>query len=364
MSSSVLCPVEKYNEIDPDIAGVGVRVSFYIQAFLLVFLVDRSWEDAPIALWTYIAMSFSLTIATIINQLQNAMTLLAALVVSNLVWLANVGIFIALASYSRQKANSRKAGPRHPIYDYNVKFGAMAQTLLSMVLTIYLWSNIDTFGCDSVEIGSNPRTKILYVFFVGAVPVLDKGRVAALTCSSIATSVYVLVSLRELLAFCKSRRKRGRGSPDVLGIPMHSPTSPPPSPSHARGASNTTLVPGQLEITPDSPRVSSSESSPRSPHSHHGGKTPRRPKRRRWSDDLDPMTIGVFICHIMIFIYFVVSCELLLYKNGSDSEDRDAVGFGQVVAMVAIIPSVLSTEQIPKADEENSYTSSSSSQSF
>jgi len=93
---------------NPDISGVGVRISFYLQTFLLgqfpsslcswvisgltrlflyrllVLLVDRSWEDAPSALWTFIATSFGLTIAAIVEREQ--LSLFQALQVSNLVW--------------------------------------------------------------------------------------------------------------------------------------------------------------------------------------------------------------------------------------------------------------------------------------
>ncbi|KAF8216071.1 hypothetical protein K438DRAFT_624365 [Mycena galopus ATCC 62051] len=129
-----------YATTNPDIAGIGVRVSFYLQTFLLVILVDRSWQEAPTALWTFIATSFGLTIATIVqHQSGGQLTLYQALQVSNLVWLANFGTFVALASYSRQKAASHKKPDARTDADYNVKFGAMIQTLFSMALTIYMW---------------------------------------------------------------------------------------------------------------------------------------------------------------------------------------------------------------------------------
>lgn len=53
--------------------------------------------------------------------------------------LANFGTFVALASYSRQKAASPKRFGGRGSFDYNVKFGALTQTLLSMGLTIYMW---------------------------------------------------------------------------------------------------------------------------------------------------------------------------------------------------------------------------------
>ena len=51
-----------------------------------VLLVDRSWQDAPSALWTFIATSFGLTLAALVQATQNQLSLFQALQVSNLVW--------------------------------------------------------------------------------------------------------------------------------------------------------------------------------------------------------------------------------------------------------------------------------------
>lgn len=53
--------------------------------------------------------------------------------------LANFGTFVALASYSRQKAASDGDRNGRRKSDYGVKFGAMMQTVLSMALTLYMW---------------------------------------------------------------------------------------------------------------------------------------------------------------------------------------------------------------------------------
>lgn len=58
--------------------------------------------------------------------------------------LANFGTFVALASYSRQKAKSNKRDPdaakrRGKLLDYHVKYVTMLQTLVSMALTLYMW---------------------------------------------------------------------------------------------------------------------------------------------------------------------------------------------------------------------------------
>ena len=149
-------------EPDPDICGVGIRISFYLQNFVLgtlaficwnyddglltrsllsVLLVNRSWEDAPNSLWTFIATNFGLTVAALVQLTSNELTLFEAIEVSYLVWLANFGTVLALASYSGQKrSNNRKASDTAtPKHDNFVMVGAVVQMFFSMILTLVMW---------------------------------------------------------------------------------------------------------------------------------------------------------------------------------------------------------------------------------
>ncbi|KAJ7727826.1 hypothetical protein DFH07DRAFT_224636 [Mycena maculata] len=325
-----------YATTNPDISGIGVRVSFYLQTFLLVILVDRSWEDAPIALWTFIATSFGLTIATIVQyQSSPQLTLFQGLQVSNLVWLANFGTFVALASYSRQKAASQKE-PHGA--DYKVKFGAMVQTLFSMGLTIYMWWTADTFG-------SMPKCSHLinYMVFAIKVPALGAGKIIGLTASTILTIAYVVITLHELRSYRKSRKENKDGA-------MPSPTHP----KSPKAVSSSTSVPTisndhslprpvhsaayhkpvrSWHMPPQSPGDTSSQV-PHSTHKH-------RPRRRRWSYEVDPMLIGIMICQICVFIYFVASSELLLSYNKGAYSSAQQMGFGQILALIVVLPSAL-----------------------
>lgn len=305
---------------NPDISGIGVRVSFYLQTFLLVILVDRSWQDAPIALWTFIATNFGLTIATIVQHQSNEqLTLFQGLQVSNLVWLANFGTFVALASYSRQKAASHKD---HNLRtgDYNVKLGAMMQTLFSMALTIYLWSTADTFG-------SMPECSRLvnYLVFAIKVPALGGGKIIGLTASSLLAVTYVLITLHELRLYRRSRKECTR----------HAMCLSP------RTISSVHELPGPLSPTAyHKPPRQASPQFPKAKVAQILHK--RRPRRRRWSYDVDPMLIGIMICQIMVFTYFIVSSELLLAYNGGATAPSQQMGFGQILALVVVLPSALS----------------------
>jgi hypothetical protein len=73
---------------NPDISGIGVRLSFYIQTFVGILLVDRDSNASDV--WTFIATSFGLTISAIVQDAQKQLSLFQALQVSNLVWSVSV----------------------------------------------------------------------------------------------------------------------------------------------------------------------------------------------------------------------------------------------------------------------------------
>ncbi|KAJ7170029.1 hypothetical protein C8R46DRAFT_1217640 [Mycena filopes] len=322
-----------YATTNPDIAGIGVRVSFYLQTFLLVILVDRSWQDAPTALWTFIATSFGLTIATVVQSGAHSgaqLTLFQALQVSNLVWLANFGTFVALASYSRQKAASHKDSEVNIRVgaDYNVKFGAMLQTLLSMGLTLYMWSTADTFG-------SIPECShlVTYMVFFWKARALGAGKIVGLTASSILTAAYVLITLHELRSYRKSRKNYDEEATMSLAARSPDTTAPSSSTEYSLPKITATAYHKPPVVVPQYPKESASQV----PNS-----SKRRPRRRRWSYEVDPMLIGVMICQILVFGYFIVSTELLLSYNDGAYSSAQQMGFGQILALIVVLPSALS----------------------
>ncbi|KAJ6503381.1 hypothetical protein C8R47DRAFT_1105910 [Mycena vitilis] len=327
-----------YAATNPDIAGIGVRVSFYLQTFLLVILVDRSWQDAPTALWTFIATSFGLTIATIVQHQSRTgqLTLFQGLQVSNLVWLANFGTFVALASYSRQKAASDKElDAARGEADYNVKFGAMLQTLLSMTLTIYMWSNAATFG-------SAPQCSHLVTYMVFAIKVsaIGAGKIIGLTASSILTAAYVLITLQELRSY-----RRSRTEPDEHAAVSASTYAMSPKGISSSASTSTDSPLPLISVYHKASRAPLSslctanmETASQATHATHK----RRPRRRRWSYEVDPMLIGIMICQILVFTYFIVSSELLLSYNDGAYTSAQEMGFGQILALIVVLPSALS----------------------
>lgn len=359
---------------NPDISGKGVRISFYLQTFLLVLLVDRSWQDAPAALWTFISTSFGLTVAAVVQASFRQLSFFQALQVSNLVWLANFGTFLALASYSRRKANS-KSKAKTQRSDNFVKLGATLQTLLSMALTLYMWTHASAFESPECV----PTIK--YVIFAFNIPVVGSGRRGALAVTSILTVAYVGITLRELWSFCHDRRRQKKRrmakeerkarknqlpSPVTSGHSLPSPMSTPSMPAIVvtPSANGSHLTSGSLPVLANSlqpttrsmtqrhdSQHSEDTSSTGAPshrpvgtttsHQRHG-----RPKRRRWFADFDPMFLGITTFQGIIFTYFIVSGELLLSRNPTtDDIESKQWGFGQILAIIIIIPSTFSVIQ-------------------
>jgi hypothetical protein len=54
------------------------------------------------------------------------------------------------------------------------------------------------------------------------------------------------------------------------------------------------------------------------------------------------MLVGIIICQAMVFTYFIVSSELLLKNNPSLDDSAAQWSFGQILALVVVVPSALS----------------------
>ncbi|KAF9074843.1 hypothetical protein BDP27DRAFT_1415759 [Rhodocollybia butyracea] len=198
---------------DSDISGPGVRISFYLQSFLLVILVDRDEK-----LYEYQFMDFYCDELRIAEYANSALTLLEALQVSNLLWLANFGIFFALASYSRSKRKSHrkhkksgsnglsgntKAKEERKESDYGVKTASMLQTLLSFALTLYMWANPEKFS-------DPPCVETLtYVLFAWKISILQNGRIVGLAFSTLLSCAYIAITLHEYwISYLKRKSKK------------------------------------------------------------------------------------------------------------------------------------------------------------
>lgn len=361
---------------NPDISGIGVRLSFYLQNFLLVLLVDRSWEDAPSALWTFTSTSFGLTVAAIVQSQQAQLSFFQAIQVTNLVWLANFGSFLALASYSRhrtikdeeQKISSweepeaapNRRGDTKPKPNNLVKLGAMTQMFFSMALTLITWARPDIFSNDSGD--ATDTCDVKYVAFFGAnFPARGSGRVLGLTVTCLLLVGYLLVTMHELRTYYtrnkkRAERKKRKEEENMMPVMMPTPAfviteapdkvlevtaqiqepSLPPSPfllaDSQMGSIRTTQSHGDEPVRER-----------RKPHSSRADD--HRSRRANWGTDLDPMLLGLTIFQVIVFTYFIVCTELLLKRNPASDNLDQQWGFGQILALIVVVPSLISVIQ-------------------
>jgi hypothetical protein len=55
-----------------------------------------------------------------------------------------------------------------------------------------------------------------------------------------------------------------------------------------------------------------------------------RTRHQKWFQNMDPMFVGLMICQAVVFTYFIVSSELLIWRNSSADNSTKQWGFGQV----------------------------------
>lgn len=198
------------------------------------------------------------------------------------------------------------------------------------------------------------------MIFVVKVSAVGIGRTVGLVITSILALTYVLITLRELHSYRQSHREKvnkKRKLEKTDSLPTHAPSISitivePPSPSrssisihplpslHLASTATSSLTDRHDSRHSDQLNVPSVPQTPHTPRRGKRGK--RRPKRRRWSSDVDPMLVGIIICQAIIFTYFIVSTELLLQQNSSDDPSAREWSFGQILALIVVIPSALS----------------------
>jgi len=64
------------------------------------------------------------------------------------------------------------------------------------------------------------------------------------------------------------------------------------------------------------------------------------------------MLVGIVICYVMVLTYFIVSTELLIVTNPAGDDAVKEWGFGQILALIVVIPSALS---VADAIKENGF---------
>jgi hypothetical protein len=226
----------------------------------------------------------------------------------------------------------------------------MIQTVLSMILTEWLWYVIRFLSGLILNHGIRVHASIFndecsprveYVFFVVKANALGAGRVISLILTSVLTAGYAAVTFHELHAYYRSYQRRK--------LPKHHRNGPSSSAEKNSNISSPTSTLGLTNTFPLRP-ISGVESNrslslaasisnhviepptqlPTATHpkaKNSGSKA--RPRKRQWSGNWDPMLVGIAVFQFIVFAYFVVSTELLLHWNPYQN-DGNKWGFGQV----------------------------------
>lgn len=190
--------------------------------------------------------------------------------------------------------------------------------------------------CSSSGVGKNCRFNVCYHLLHYATLLLRFCRF-----SSLLTVGYLLITAHEMKSYLahrrgntssdeKSPRTRPSRTPTTLtesaastipGTSRHSSlplTVTFPETTHRRGTNDIIQITQTGSPDPqNTPRLSEISRS-------------RRPRRRNWFADFDPMLLGITIFQILVFGYFIVSSELLRARNPSTQNDDGIWGFGQV----------------------------------
>jgi len=232
------------------------------------------------------------------------------------------------------------------------------------------------FRITSATFGNQPGCDVVYVLFVIDTPALRSGRIVGLTFTSLLTASYLLITSHEIRSYLIHEKRSGSNAPLPSNVDSVIPepkkyssrrtTAMTDTTTATTTVSSSTAAPNQsrrsslpLSVTSsDSPNIKSTTNKPvlgsqtRHPSladssaasrigpSNLGQR--RRPKRRSWFVDFDPMLLGITICQALVFGYFIVSSELLRVRNHSAGQADGQWAFGQILALITIAPSLVS----------------------
>ncbi|KAJ3522404.1 hypothetical protein NM688_g8879 [Phlebia brevispora] len=230
MSTSPDCSA--YFTQNTDISGIGVRVAFYLQIFLLFILQAISPEEASNAFWTLTSMAFGLAIAAVASAAQNMLSFYNALTVLNLVWMANSCLVMV---YTSNGVILRKNKMQNSLL--NVVFPV--EIFLSQAPMVYLWATAYHFGPDAQ---CTPYIKIYFVFWRVAFS-FKAIRIIALIFYSFMTLSIMMYAVKARSVFdsvyepyveldpesCRAKHyKKRKLTPILLGLPISSLLTIPP----------------------------------------------------------------------------------------------------------------------------------------
>ncbi|KAF7304046.1 F-box domain-containing protein [Mycena indigotica] len=304
-------------EANPDISGLGVRIAFYAQTLALVLLTGRSLEEALSSVWTLLGTSFGLAVSALVTAAQAQLPLYQAIIVTDLVWLANFAIFMALAAYNRHPRGSRV-----------VQYCAIAQTYVSMGCVLYIWSQADQLDGD----GGPDEDKTIFVVMFASVNATGHGRTIALTITSLLLAAYSVVAGLFLWK---------RVPPLVAQSLQARRAKPKPSPKRPDPLSLSLPLTSSVSAAPSSAASNASTFPPPSRHRPRAVSTTTAPP----SLPFDPHLLILTVLFLPPYLVTLICTELQIVRNDICPASNNSWGFGQVLALsVTIVPFVITCQ--------------------
>ncbi|KAJ7679563.1 hypothetical protein DFH06DRAFT_1166860 [Mycena polygramma] len=337
-------------EANPDISGLGVRIAFYVQTLALVFLAGRSLEEALNSVWTLLGTSFGLTISGLVTAVRHQLPLYQAIILTDLVWLADYAIFMALATYNR-----------HRHYSYTAQYAAILQIYFSSVLVLYVWACAPSLEPDE------DAGKTVFVVLFASTSATGAGRIVALVFTCLLIAGYSVVAIPFIRANPPELKKMIDGFVDARDPdprpPMHStaPTGAPPGHEDAAQHGSGSVDPQPMAIDPrDSlhndhdphpPMHSTAPTGAALGHedaAQHGSgsvlpgpmtnSSSNPPPSRRLRRDIDPHLMTLALLFGGPYIITLICTELQIHKNRLCTQNS-SWEFGQILVLsLTVVP--------------------------
>jgi hypothetical protein len=253
-----------------------------------VFLAGRSLGEALNSVWTLLGTSFGLTISGLVTAVRHELPLYQAIILTDLLWLADYAIFVALAAYNR-----------HPRNSYTVQYAAILQIYFSSLIVLYVWARAPLLESDE------DAGKTVFVVLFVSTSAIAAGRIIALVFTSLLIAGYSFIALPYIWQNPPELKKLIDGFVDARDpLPIGQPPHPP-----MQSTAPTCAAPAGHNSTTTS--------------------LPNPPPSHRLRRVIDPHLVTLSLYFGIPYIITLICTELQIHRNRLCTQNS-SLEFGQV----------------------------------
>ncbi|KZT38008.1 hypothetical protein SISSUDRAFT_1047729 [Sistotremastrum suecicum HHB10207 ss-3] len=184
---------------NPDITGLGVRLAFYIQAYITVILANLPGADVNGSYWAMTMTAVALFISALVLSGSQNLSLFHAILISVLLFLHSYAAAFSMWAASPFGVNRAPESVKTPRemerHVWKFQYKSVPVFLIATTFTGYIWIKAPSFGTPSV---CNPET--LFVILGKKLSAVHGGRISALILIGI-HGVFLFLFLVSGLAF-------------------------------------------------------------------------------------------------------------------------------------------------------------------